>query len=128
MKLGRNNYRSLEGCGINEEMSSNFIKLLERNRSIYRCWYQTFVDNVHLLNLCPNSSRLPIINDIVLFVFNDGNLSKEFVTWRLGWVSKVENTRGSISHSIKSNEANFSKKHQGCQYRVFSRRNDDQYS
>ena len=55
LKLGRNNYRSLEGCGINLEMSPNFTKLLvDRNRSIYRCWYQTFIDNIHLLNLCPN--------------------------------------------------------------------------
>ena len=31
---------SLEGCGINLEMTPNFTKLLDRNRSIYCCWYQ----------------------------------------------------------------------------------------
>jgi len=107
LKLGRNNFRSLEGCGINLDMSSNFTKLLDRNRDVYRSWYQTFMDNVHLLNLRPNkwlrSSRSPIINDIVLFVFNDGNLTKESTTWKLGKVSKLENNRVSITYFTKSN-------------------------
>ena len=71
LKLGRNNSRSLEGSGIDLEMSSNFTKILDRNCTIYHQWYQTFIDNVHLLNLCLNkwlrSSRLPTVNDIVLF-------------------------------------------------------------
>ena len=79
--------RSLEGCGINLEMSSNFTKFLD-------------------VNLCPNkwlrSSRLPITSNLVLFVFNDGNLSKDSVTWKLGRVSKVENTEVSILTSGKS--------------------------
>ena len=29
LKLGQNNHRSLEGCGINLEMSPNFTKLLD---------------------------------------------------------------------------------------------------
>ena len=70
LKLGRNNSRSLEGSGIDLEMSSNFTKILDRNCTIYHQWYQTFIDNVHLLNLCLNkwlrSSRLPMV-DIVLF-------------------------------------------------------------
>ena len=94
---------SLEGCGINLEMSPNFTKLLDRNHSIYCCWYQTFMSNVLLLSLCPKewlkSSRLPTINDIVLFVFDDGNS----VTWRLRCVLKVENTRVSILKFFKSN-------------------------
>ena len=80
--------RSLEGCGINLKMSPNFTKLLDRN-------------------LCPNkwlrSSRLPITFDFVLFVFNDGNLSKDSVTRKLGRVSTVENTKVSILASIKTN-------------------------
>ena len=81
LKLGRNNFRSLEGNGIDLEMSSNFTKILERNRSIYQQWYQSFIDNVHLLNLRSNkwlkSSRLPVVSDIVIFVFNDSSDTKE---------------------------------------------------
>ena len=80
--------RSLEGCGNNLEMSPNFTKLLDRS-------------------LCPNkwlrSSRLPITFDFVLFVFNDGNLSKDSVTRKLGRVSTVENTKVSILGSINTN-------------------------
>ena len=93
LKLGRNNHRSLEGC-INLEMSPNLTKLLDRNQSVYSSWFQTFVQNVHSLNLCHNkwlrSSRLPVMSDLVLFVLNDGNLSKDSVTWKLGRVLKVE--------------------------------------
>ena len=89
--------RSLEGCGINLEMSPNFTKLLDRNRNIYRCWYHIFINNIHLLNLCPNkwlrSSRLPTMFDLVLFLFYDGNLSKDSVTWRPRRVLEVENTK-----------------------------------
>ena len=35
-------------------------------------------------------------------MFNDGNLSKDSVTWRLGRVLKVENTKVSILTSVKS--------------------------
>ena len=106
LKLWRNNYRSFEGCGINLEMSPNFTKLLDRNRSVYRSWFQTFVQNIHSLNFCPSkwlrSSRLPITSDLVLFVFNDGNLSKDSVSWKLGRVSKVENMKVSILTSWKT--------------------------
>ena len=46
---------------------------------------------------------MPTTSDLVLFVFNDGNLSKDSVTGRLGRVSKVENTKVSILASIKTN-------------------------
>jgi len=107
LKLGRNNYRSLEGCGIDLTMSSNFTRILDRNRDIYRDWYQTFINNVHLLNLRPKkwlkSSRLPIVDDIVLFVFNDNSYAKESVVWKLGRVSKIEKTRVSIDYAMKVN-------------------------
>ncbi len=54
LKLGRNNYRSLEGSGIDLEMSSNFTKILDRNRTIYLQWYQGFIDSIHFLSLRPN--------------------------------------------------------------------------
>ena len=36
LKMGRNNFRSLEGNGIDLEMSSNFTKILDQNCSIYQ--------------------------------------------------------------------------------------------
>ena len=93
LKLGRNNQRSLEGWGINLEMGPNFTKLLDPTRAIYKCWFQTLVQNIHYLNLCPNkwlrSSRLLISSHIILFVYNDGNLGKDSVTWKLGKILKV---------------------------------------
>ena len=66
-----------------------------------------FMDNLHLMNLRPNkwlkSSRLPVTNDIVVFVFNDSNYAKESVVWRLGRVAKVEKTKVSIVCSTKAN-------------------------
>ena len=35
-------------------------------------------------------------SDLVLFVYNDGNLGKDSFTWKLGRVLKVENTKVSI--------------------------------
>ena len=102
LKLGRNNSRSLEGNGIYLEMGSNFTKILVRNRSIYQQWYQTVIDNVHLLNLRLNkwlrSSWLPIINDIVLFMFNDSNYVKESICWKLGKVVDVQGNKVEIFH------------------------------
>ena len=80
LNLKRQRKRFLEGNGIDLEMSSNFTKILDRNRSIYQQWYQMFIDNIHLLNLRPNkwlkSDRLPLVDNIVLFVFNDGNFPR----------------------------------------------------
>ena len=75
LKLGRKNYRSLEGSGIKLDMASSLTALLERNRELYCEWYQIFIENIHMLDLRPNkwlkNSRLPLLEDIVLFVFND---------------------------------------------------------
>ena len=106
LKLGRNNSRSLEGNGIDLEMSSNFTKILDRNHSIYQQWYQTFIDKVHLLNIHPNkwlkSGRLPVSGDIVLFVINDGNCAKESICWKLGKVVDVTGTKVTLKYSIKA--------------------------
>ncbi len=105
MKLGRNNYRSLEGNGFTLDMAGNFTKILDRNRSIYQQWYQSFMENVHLLNLRPNkwlkSSRLPIIDDLVIFVYNDSNHAKESIHWRLGRVVEVLGTKVSLKYTGK---------------------------
>ena len=106
LKLGRNNHRSLEGNGIDLDMTANFTKLLHRNRSIYQHWYQSFIENVHLLSLRPNkwlkSSRLPLVNDLVVFVYNDSNHAKDSINWRLGKVVKVVGNKVSLKHFIKA--------------------------
>jgi len=105
LKLGRNNYRSLEGNGFSLDMAGSFTKILDRNRSIYQQWYQSFMENVHLLNLRPNkwlkSSRLPIIDDLVIFVYNDSNHAKESIHWRLGRVVEVLGTKVSLKYTGK---------------------------
>ena len=40
IKLGRNNFRSLEGEGISIDVSTKTAKILENNRNIYHAWYQ----------------------------------------------------------------------------------------
>ena len=54
LKLGRNNFRLLEGSGIKLDMSSNLTSLLERNCELCTEWYQVFIDNIHMLDLHPN--------------------------------------------------------------------------
>ena len=107
IKLGRNNFRSLEGNGIDLDMTSNFTQILDRNRSIYQQWYQSFMENVHLLNLRPNkwlkSSRLPNIDDLAIFLFNDSNHAKESVNWKLGRIVKVSGTKVSLRYSVRAN-------------------------
>ena len=75
LKLDRHNYHALEGSGIKLDMAFNLTALLERNQELYCNWYGIFLENIHMLDLRPNkwlkNSRLPVLNDIVLFVFND---------------------------------------------------------
>ena len=91
LKLGRNNHRSLEGSGIKLDMSSNLTSLLERNCELCTEWYQVFIDNIHMLDLRPNkwlkNKRLPVIDDIVLFVFIDSEYGKGGMDWRLGKIT-----------------------------------------
>jgi len=101
--MGRNNCRSLEGAGVRLEMSSNFTRILERNRDIYKCWFKIFMDNVHMLGLRPKkwvkTSRLPVIDDIVLFVFNDSQYSKDSIEWKLGRIVSVGTRKVTILYS-----------------------------
>ena len=77
-------------------MSSNLTALLERNRELYCEWYRIFIENIHMLDLRPNkwlkNSRLPIIDDIVLFVFNDSEYGKGGMDWRSGKITAVKGT------------------------------------
>ena len=108
LKLGRNNQRSLADAGISLQMSPNLTKLLDRNRDIQQSWYQLFIDQIHLLAPKPpkweSTGRLPVPNDIVLFVVDDSELGKKGKTWRIGRVLeantskvKVEYTKGKKS-------------------------------
>ena len=114
----------MEGNGIDLDMSSNFTKILDRNRSIYQQWYQSFIDNIHLLNFHPNkwlkSSQLPKVNDVVIFVFNDSNYTKDSICWRM---AKVVEVGLEILHQSKWGWANFNKECKGYHYCVFCWRN-----
>ena len=46
---------------------------------------------------------MPVINDIVLFDFNDSNYAKESIVRKLGRVPRVEKTKVSIQYSMKVN-------------------------
>ena len=87
-------------------MSSNFIKILERNRSIYQQWYQGFIDNIHFLNLRPTkwlrSDQTPVINDIVCLVFNDSSCSKESIYWKIGRVKGINGSKVTLKYSLKA--------------------------
>ena len=102
LKLGRNNFRSLEGIGFDLVNSQIPTEILDRNREITALWYQLFLDNIHMLMLKPskflNSSDSPVVNSIVLFTLLDGLYSKETSIWKLGKLIEVENRRVKISY------------------------------
>ena len=56
-----------------------------------------------MLDLRPNKwlkiSRLPILEDIVLFVFNDSEYGKGGMDWRLGKIIAVKGTQVSVTYS-----------------------------
>ena len=109
LKLGRNNFRTLEGSGIKLDMAANLTAMLERNRELYCEWYKIFIDNLHLLDLRPNkwlkNSRLPVLDDIVLFVFLDSEYGKGGSEWRLGKVTAVKGSQISVSYSVRGAKA-----------------------
>ena len=61
-------------------MAANLTGMLERNRELYYECYKIFINNIHLLDLRPNkwlkNGRLPVLDDIVLFVFLDSEYGK----------------------------------------------------
>jgi hypothetical protein len=87
LKLGRNNFRSLEG-----EIKLDFCpqSQLERNRDIMKEWHTIFIDRVHLLvpTLLRTEVRRTRVGDIVLFVFSEGS-SKRTSVWKLGRVEEL---------------------------------------
>ena len=109
LKMGQNNNRSLEGSGFRFEKSQNFSRILERNRETYQVWFQLFIDNIHNLALRPNkwnvNSRFPLVEDIVLFTYTDGNYSKESITWKLGRVVEISKHKVKITFLSKTSKA-----------------------
>jgi hypothetical protein len=87
LKLGRNNFRSLEG-----QVKLDFCpqSQLERNRDIMRQWHQIFMERVQLLVPAPSKveGRDVEVGDVVLFVFSDGGSKRDNV-WKLGKVVEV---------------------------------------
>ena len=90
-------------------MVLNLIALLERNRKLCCEWYGIFLENIHMLDLRPNKwlkiSRLPILEDIVLFVFNDSEYGKGDMDWRLGKITAVKDTQVSVTYSVRGSKA-----------------------
>ena len=102
LKLGRNNYRSPY---INTKICDQSIpsELLEQNRKIMSAFYKVLVDNLHHFQTKPSkwgstSSRLPLVDDIVLFKFNESNADIE---WKLGRVVKTSDRNATIMYSLK---------------------------
>ena len=113
IKLGRNNFRSLDGGGFDLESSKIPTNILERNREIYAVWFQLFIDNVHMFQMRPDkwssNSRLPLENDIILFVFTDANYAKEKVNWKLGKVLSCKDGKVEILYVSKISKTGNSK-------------------
>ena len=111
LKLGRNNYRALECSGIKLDMASNLTYLLERNRELYCEWYGIFLENIHMLDFRPNkwlkNSRLPVLEDIVLFVFNDSEYGKAGMDWRLGKITVMKGTQVSVMYLVRVQRLSF---------------------
>ena len=110
LKLGRNNNRSLSGP-ISITAGSGYDNLLALNRKAQTTWYQMFLDRLHHLIPRPNKwlkSDTPNVGDIVLFIYLDGQRSKEQAVWVLGKVSKVASNGRKIT--IKYPERNSRKK------------------
>ena len=115
MKLGRNNNRALAGPGVRVELNPNLTRILENNRNVYSTWFQLFIDNIHFLTLKPdiwrNSCRLPIVDDIVMFVYNDSGQGKEPITWKLGKVVEVMQRKVRIQFTRREGNSAISKLH-----------------
>jgi len=86
LKLGRNNFRQLEGNVI---LSNAPQTMLDRNKLLQEKWYEIFVQRIHLLvpQALPSNSRSLQSGDVVLFVFQDGGFPKMWV-WKLGVITQ----------------------------------------
>ena len=91
LKLGRNNYRNLEGEIV---LDNNPQTQLDRNREIFAGWYKLFLERIHLF--VPLSVKIESrdiqLGDVVLFLFQDG-ITGRFQTWKLGLVVQLLSSR-----------------------------------
>ena len=62
-------------------MSDNVSDILEGNKKIFSVWFQVFMDNIHEFIINPNkfdrSTVLPLVEDVVLFLYTDSGYGKE---------------------------------------------------
>jgi len=101
LKLGRNNFRQLEG---NVVLHGGPRNLLERSRLLQERWYELFLERVHLLVPGPAlaSQRVLQPGDVVLFIFKDAAIPK-LETWRLGVIARqVSRSTFEIRYSSES--------------------------
>ena len=105
LKLGRNNFRSPH---IDSRIKDSSIPsdLLEKNRKIMSTFFQVLIDNLHHFQVKPakwntTSLRLPKIDDVIIFKYNESNSS---IDWKVGRVVKVEPRKVSIMYSLKTDE------------------------
>ena len=109
IKLGRNNQRSMEGAGIELDMSGNLVSLLKQNREVYHTWYTLFIENIHMLTMKANkwnkTDKLPAVDDVVLFTMTDGGVGKNEMTWKLGNIVSTEPRKLKISYFSNVNHA-----------------------
>ena len=104
LKLGRNNYRSvhIDGRLADPALPS---QLLDQNREIMSLFFQTLIDRLHFLQFKPKKwsntdSRLPKVDDTVLFKFNESN---SHLDWKLGIIVEVEDRKAKIMYNAKAN-------------------------
>ena len=67
-----------------------FLIFWRRNRAIYAAWYSIFMNNINEFMVKPDkfhqSSKLPIMGDVVLFTLSDSGYGKSELIWKLGQV------------------------------------------
>ena len=104
MKLGKNNYRSLNGS---IDISNRVLPsdILDRNRKITSTFLQILVDRIHYFNYRPSkwlySSEIPPkVDDIVLFVMEDGKVSADS-DWKLGRIVQVSDRKVRVMYPSK---------------------------
>ena len=103
LKLGRNNFRSIhiDGRLADPALPS---QLLDQNREIMSLFFQTLVDRLHFLQFKPRKwpntdSRLPKVDDTVIFKFNESN---SHLDWKLGRVVEVFDRKAKLMYNAKS--------------------------
>ena len=106
LKLGRNNYRQLEGPIRLDNCPQS---QLERNQLLTSRWYELFIERLHLLVPPPakEHDRQPVVGDVVLFLFTDPNFKKLWI-WKLG---VVEEAMSRSSYKIRYSGASGERKY-----------------